>query len=104
MCGTSVTSREDFSGDDESGGVGACTKKKKETTCLVNDNFPRQTRANDRVHTEILEEVGQAVKEDESTLGVVEDGVVSEAHDDEDDGEHDESHQLNGFTTPLVKK
>lgn len=69
-----VAGREDLSGDDESGGVGA----------------------------EVLEEVGEAVEEDEGALGAAEDGVVSEAHDDEDDGQHDEAHDLDGLAAPRV--
>lgn len=69
-----VAGGEDFAGDDESGGVG----------------------------TEVLEEVGEAVQEDEGALGVGEDGVVPEAHDDEDDGEHDEAHELDRLAAPGV--
>lgn len=74
--GGSVASGEYFSRNDEGRGVGA----------------------------EILEEVGQAVEEDEGAVRVTEDSVVTEAHDDEDDGEEDETHELDGLAAPDVNE
>ena len=51
-----------------------------------------------------MEEVGQAVEEDEG-LGSSVTGsefVVGETHDDESDGENDESHKLDGLASPRV--
>lgn len=76
MCGRTITSWEGLARDNESGGVGA----------------------------EVLEEVGQAVEEDEGLGGGGGSGelVVTETHDDEDNGKHDEAHKLNGLATPAV--
>lgn len=69
-----VARREDFSWNDEGRGVGA----------------------------EVLEEVGEAVEEDECALVVLEDGIVPEAHDNKDYGEKDETHELDGLASPDV--
>jgi len=74
--GRTVTSGEDLAGDNESGGVGA----------------------------KVLEEVGQAVEEDESLLSGIGGGqlVVCETHDDESAGEHAETEKLDGFASPRI--
>ena len=56
------------------------------------------------VRPEVLEEVREAVEEDERLLAAARCGelVVGEAHDDEEDGEHDEAHELDGLAAPLV--
>jgi len=73
--GGPVPRREHLSGDDEGGRVGA----------------------------KVLEEVGEAVEEDEGADVPVENhGVVTEAHADEDDGEHGEAHELNWLSAPDV--
>jgi len=76
MRGRPVPSREDLSGDDEGGGVGA----------------------------EILEEIRQAIQEHKRLLGTITRGelIISKAHDDEEDGEDDEAHELDGFAAPGV--
>src|SRR5882757_3122843 len=76
VSGGTVTGREDFSRNDEGSGVGA----------------------------KVLEEVGQAVEEDESLLCAGGSGelVISEAHDDKRAGEHTETEKLNGFASPRV--
>lgn len=73
-----VSSWEDFTRDNESGGV----------------------------WTEVLEKVGQTVEEDESFLSrwCRLHSVVTETHTDEDDGEHDETHELDGSTSPEINK
>jgi len=76
VSGGTVTSGEHLSRNDESGGVGA----------------------------KVLEEVGQAVEEDES-LGSTSGGdklVVCEAHDDESASEHAETEKLNRLASPRV--
>lgn len=76
VCSRTVPSWESLTRYNESGGVGA----------------------------EVLEEVGQAVEEDEGLGGGGGGGelVVTETHDDEEDGKHDEAHKLNGLATPAV--
>jgi len=74
VCGGAVTCGERLTGDDKCG----------------------------RIWSKVLEEVGEAVEEDEGALGVRKDVVVAEAHDDEDDGEHAEAHELDGFAAPAV--
>ena len=74
--GRTVTSGECLTGNDEGGCVG----------------------------TKVLEEVGQTVKEDES-LGsrlACNKLIVPETHADEKDGEHDETHELDGLSSPTV--
>jgi len=76
MCGGTVTSGEDLSRDDEGGGVGA----------------------------EVLEEIGEAVEEDEglgSTMGG-DKFVVPETHADEGTGKDDETHHLDWLASPTV--
>jgi len=71
-----VTSGEGLSGNDESRGVGA----------------------------EVLEEVGQAVEEDESLLSSIGGGepVVSETHGDESASEHTKTEKLDRLASPRV--
>jgi len=76
VCGGTVTSGECLSRNDESGGVGA----------------------------KVLEEVGQAVEEDESP-GSTRGGdklVVSETHGDESASEHAEAEKLDRLASPRV--
>ena len=76
VCGGTVTGGEDLARDNEGGGVGA----------------------------KVLEEVCQAVEEDES-LGAGRSGdelVICEAHADEKASEHDETHKLDGLASPNV--
>lgn len=78
VCSRAVARRENFTRDDKSCGVGA----------------------------KVLEEVGEAVEEDEG-LGVrggAGELVVAKAEDDEEDGEHDEAHELDGLAAPAVNK
>lgn len=72
----SVTSREDFAGNDEGGGVRA----------------------------EVLEEVGHAVEEHEGLLAARSrlHLVVTEAHGAKDDSKKGEAHELDGLTAPRV--
>lgn len=76
MCRRPVTGGEHLSGDDE----------------------------RSRVGSEVLEEIGETVEEEESLRRG--DGgaelVVAEAHDDKEDGEHDKAHELDGFAAPAV--
>lgn len=53
-----------------------------------------------------MEEVGQAVEENESLLSCVAGDklVVTETHADEKGGEDDEAHKLNGFAAPRVNE
>lgn len=74
VSGRSVTSREDFSGNDESSSVGS----------------------------KVLHKVGSAVEEDESTDGVLLEFVVSESHAAEEDSEDDETGELERLATPFV--
>jgi len=76
MCGGTISGREDLPRNDECGDIGP----------------------------EILEEVGQAVKEYKCLLLVAIgiELVEAEAHDDENDCEHDESHELDRFSAPRV--
>lgn len=77
MAGRTIASGEDFTGDDEGGGVGA----------------------------KVLEEVGHAVEEDEGTLvAVVHHCVVSKAHAAEYDREEGEAHILDWLATPLYER
>ena len=57
-----------------------------------------------RVRAEVLEEVREAVEERERLGAGRRRGelVVPEAHDDEEDGEHDEAHELDGLAAPAV--
>lgn len=59
-----------------------------------------------RVRTEVLEEVGETVEEDERIgRGAVRGKlVVSETHDDEQYGKNGETHKLNRLATPRVDK
>ena len=57
-----------------------------------------------RVGAEVLEEVREAVEERERLGARRRRGelVVPEAHDDEEDGEHDEAHELDRLAAPSV--
>ena len=76
VCSRTVTSGEDLTRNDEGGGVGA----------------------------KVLEEVGQAVEEDESlsATGRFDELVVCETHDDESGSEHGETHKLDRLASPRV--
>jgi len=76
VCGRTVTSGEDLTRNDEGGGVGA----------------------------KVLEEVGQAVEEDESLSATItgDELIVSETHDDESASEDDETHELDRLASPRV--
>ncbi len=52
-----------------------------------------------RIRTEVEEELSQDVEREESVAGK---GIVCETDNDEEDGEHGETHDLNGFTTEGV--
>lgn len=54
------------------------------------------------VRPEVLEEVGESVKEGERPLVHGRDLVVAEPHDDEDGGQSAEPHELDGLATPRV--
>jgi len=71
-----VPCRKDLSWDDEGGGIGA----------------------------EILEEIRQAIQEHKRLLGTITRGelIIPKAHDDEEDGEDDEAHELDGLAAPGV--
>ena len=76
VCGRTVTSGEGLTRNNEGGGVGA----------------------------EVLEEVCEAIEEDES-LGSTGAGgklIVGETHDDEGASENDETHHLDRFSSPRV--
>lgn len=70
----SVSSWEDFSWNDEGSGV----------------------------WSEVLEEIGDAVKEDERSDRVGDESSVSESHTRESNGEHNESHKLNWLSSPRI--
>jgi len=76
VCGGTVTSGESLSGNDEGRGVGA----------------------------KVLEEVGEAVKEDEGLLSSFSASklVVRETHADESASEHTETHKLDRLASPRV--
>jgi len=76
VCGRTVTSGEDLTRNDEGGGVGA----------------------------KVLEEVGQAVEEDESLSATIagDELVVCETHDDKSASEDDETHELDRLASPRV--
>lgn len=71
-----ITSGEDFTRNDECSGIGS----------------------------EVLEEIGEAVKEDESLVRGIRrrECTIRETENTEEDGENDETHQLNRFTTPTI--
>lgn len=74
-----ITSGENFTGDNERGGVGA----------------------------EVLEEVGETVLEENKGLGgggVLRESVVTETKDAEEDSEDNEFHELDGLATPAVNR
>lgn len=72
--GGAVSGREDLTRDDEGRGVGS----------------------------EVLEEVGETVENDEGGDGVLGKGVVGESEDDEEDGQHGEAHELDGLSADPV--
>ena len=76
VCGRTVTSGEDLTGNYEGGDVGA----------------------------KVLEEVGQTVEEDESFFAAIrgDELVVCEAHDDESGSEYGEAHKLDRLASPRV--
>ena len=57
-----------------------------------------------RIRTEILEKVGQAVEEDESTRGGgrCRELVIRKAHDDKEDCEDGKAHKLNWLAPPAI--
>jgi hypothetical protein len=76
VCGGSVTSREDFTGNHKRRGVGS----------------------------KVLEKVGKAVKRDKGVFscGSALELVVPETHYTEDGSEEYETHQLDGFPSPFI--
>lgn len=76
VCGRTVTSGEDLTRNDEGGGV----------------------------RPKVLEEVGQAVEEDEGlgATGTCGELVVCETHTDKSAGEHGETHELDRLASPSV--
>lgn len=68
-----VTGREYFTRNDESGGV----------------------------RTPVEENLGKGIKDNEGSLGLGKNGVVTETKNDEKDGQHSETHNLNGLTAHL---
>ena len=72
-------------------------------TVTGGENLPRNDKGR-RVGAKVLEEVGQAVEEDESLLSGIGGGelVVCETHDDESASEHAETEKLDGFTSPRI--
>lgn len=54
------------------------------------------------VRAEVLEEIGEAVEEDKGALGVGNKRVISEAKDDEEDGERGEAHKLKWLPAPNI--
>ena len=87
--GGAVTSGEDLAGDDE-----AAQRQRGAA------RGERDSRGG--VGPEVLEEVGEAVEEDEGGDRVGDESAVAEAHAGEGDGEHDESHELDGLAAPRV--
>ena len=79
----------------------------RDTVCgraiACRERLPRDDKRG-RIGPEILEEVREAVEEHERLPAAVRRGelVVCEAHDTEEDGEHDKAHELDRFAAPPV--